>query len=80
MIPAERSWAGLGAITVMILSAMTYAAAFGAVLLLGAIRGLAAGELDAARAVVGLLLVSPAMLAVITVRRSGSGRTSASAN
>jgi hypothetical protein len=65
---------------VMILSAMTYAAAVGAVLLLGAIRGLASGELDVARAVVGVLLVSPAMWAVITVRRSGSGPTSASAN
>jgi hypothetical protein len=68
----SRSWAGLGAITVMILTLVSYATVVGAIAVAGVLRGLASGHVDLTRAVVGTALLAPAGAVLVHLRRHRS--------
>ncbi len=66
---AERTWAGLGAITAMILTAIAYATAAGMVLLWGALQAAVTGEIRSARWILAAILLSPVVWVVRSLRR-----------
>ena len=68
----ERSWAGLGAITVMIFTVVAYATLLGLVAMVGALRGLATGQIDVVRTVLAPVLLAPAAAVLLFVRRPRS--------
>jgi hypothetical protein len=68
----ERSWTGLGAITVMLFTVVAYATVFGLVAMVGALRGLAAGQIDVVRSVLAPVLLAPAVAILLFVRRPRS--------
>jgi hypothetical protein len=71
-LQVERSWAGLGAITVMILAVVAYATVFGLFFLVGTFRGLASGQIDLTRTVVTAALLAPATAILQYLRRHRS--------
>jgi hypothetical protein len=66
---SERSRSDLGAMTVMVVAVVAYAAIAGAVLLLGALRDVSSGDVNVARFVLAILLVSPSAAALRLARR-----------
>jgi hypothetical protein len=68
----SRSWAGLGAITVMILTVVAYATVFGLIAVAAALRGVASGDIDLTRAVLAAALLAPAGAILLHVRRHRS--------
>ena len=75
---AERSWAGLGAMTAMVFTVIAYATAAGMVVLGGALHAAVTGEIESARWILAAILLSPAVWVVRSLRRrtgQGGGRT-----
>jgi hypothetical protein len=66
---SERSRSDLGAMTVMVVAVVTYAAIAGAIVLMGALLDVSSGEVNVARFVLAILLVSPAAAALRLARR-----------
>ena len=66
---AERTWAGLGAITAMIFTAIAYVTAAGMVVLAGALHAAVTGEIQSARLILAAILLSPAVWVVRSLRR-----------
>lgn len=72
--PMPRGTTGLGAITVMFFTVVVYAAIFGALAVVGWIRGSTAGHGAGALLVIGLVLLTPAVAVVVTTLRRPAGR------
>lgn len=66
----QRSRAGLGAISVVIFTVVAYATIFGLVATVGAVRGLAAGQIDVLRSILAPVLLAPAAAVLVFVRRT----------
>jgi hypothetical protein len=72
----ERSWAGLGAMTVMVFATIAYATLFGTIELVSALRAVWEGHPDTLRSLLAAVLLAPAVGAAITIARGGSRRRS----
>ena len=66
---AERSWAGLGAITALVFTVIAYATAAGMVLLGGALHAAATGRIESGRWILSAILLAPSVYVVRSLRR-----------